>query len=86
MDHEILLHFIDGPGAGLTLMVLGFFVLILGLAIVRARMKDSYNEGRASARRESLDHLQASIARLIHDQQEIKNRLDYDRGAIVPGE
>jgi hypothetical protein len=80
MDHEILLHIIDGPGAGITLMVLGFFVLILGLAIVRAGMKDAYNEGKASARREGLDHLQASIARLIHDQQEIKNRITLEPG------
>jgi hypothetical protein len=28
MDHEILLHIIDGPGNGWTAIVLGFFALI----------------------------------------------------------
>jgi hypothetical protein len=33
MDKEVLLHIIDGPGTGLTLMVLGFFILI-GVLVV----------------------------------------------------
>jgi hypothetical protein len=85
MDHEILLHIIDGPGTGLTVMVLGFFALVAIMYGIKASMSARFEEGRESARREGLQNLQSSIARLVHDQQEIKHRLGYG-DTIVPGE
>jgi hypothetical protein len=79
MDHEILLHFIDGPGTGLTVMVVSFFALIATMYGTNAARKNSYEEGRADAHREGLNNLQGSIARLVHDQQEMKSRLGFTK-------
>jgi ABC-type uncharacterized transport system substrate-binding protein len=85
MDHEILLHIIDGPGTGLTVMVLGFFALVGIIYSVNAARSSDFQNGKEAARREGLENLQSSIARLVHDQQEIKHRLGYG-DTIVPGE
>jgi hypothetical protein len=80
MDHEILLHIIDGPGAGLTLMVLGFFALVAVTYGIKAAHDGAYQEGKNAARREGLDNVQATLARLVHDQQEMKNRITLEPG------
>lgn len=79
MDKEILLHIIDGPGSGLTLMVLGFFVLLGVLIIVRwsSGYDAAIREGRDAERREGLDQLKAQMAKLVFDQQQIISKLEY---------
>jgi hypothetical protein len=82
MDHEILLHIIDGPGIGLTFMVLGFFAFIAILYGINASKSSHYEEGRAAARRDGLQNLQVTLAKLVHDQEEMKQKLFFTK----PGE
>jgi hypothetical protein len=51
---EILLHIIDGPGMGLTLMVLGLFALIAILVGLGWAREDGYRRGQEEARRGDL--------------------------------
>lgn len=82
MDHEILLHIIDGPGTGLTVMVLGFFALVAIIYSVNAARRHEYEEGKMAARREGLENLQVTLSKLVHDQQEMKHKLFFTE----PGE
>jgi hypothetical protein len=79
VDKEILLHIIDGPGSGLTLMVLGFFVLLGVLIIVRwsSGYDAAIREGRDAERRDGLDQLKAQMAKVVFDQQQIISKLEY---------
>lgn len=79
MDKEILLHIIDGPGSGLTLMVLGFFVLLGVLIIVRwfSGYDAAMTAGRNAERRDGLDQLKAQMAKVVFDQQQIISKLEY---------
>jgi hypothetical protein len=79
VDKEILLHIIDGPGFGLTLMVLGFFVLLGVLIIVRwsSGYDAAIREGRDAERRDGLDQLKAQMAKVVFDQQQIISKLEY---------
>lgn len=87
IDKEILLHIVDGPGAGITWMVLGFFAMIVFLMMLYYLHKDAFNEGKQAARKEGLENLNASIARLIHDQQELKQMFhDPMSKTRTPGE
>jgi hypothetical protein len=84
MDKEVLLHIIDGPGTGLTAMVLGFFALIAILTIVK--WTRSYDEammaGREAERRDSLFTINAQMAKVISDQQQIMNRIPERSNAV----
>jgi hypothetical protein len=82
MDHEILLHIIDGPGAGLTIMVLGFFALMAIIYSINAARSNNFQKGKEEARREGLENLQVTLAKLVHDQQEMKQKLFFTE----PGE
>jgi hypothetical protein len=84
MDKEVLLHIIDGPGTGLTLMVLGFFILIGVLVVVRWSIgyEAAINEGRAVERRDGLDQIRAQMAKVIFDQQQMMNRLPERSNAV----
>jgi hypothetical protein len=79
VDKEVLLHIIDGPGTGLTLMVLGFFALIGILVLVRWSLgyETAMEAGRAAERRDGLDQLRAQMAKVIFDQQQIINKLEF---------
>jgi hypothetical protein len=72
--HEILLHIIDGPGMGLTLMALGFFALVAVLASLRWARKDDFQRGKEEARREGLENIQVTLARLVSDAEKDRNR------------
>jgi hypothetical protein len=71
--HEILLHIIDGPGMGLTLMVLGLFALIAILVGLGWAREDGYRRGQEEARRGDLQNIQVTLARLVSDNEQ-KNR------------
>jgi hypothetical protein len=79
VDKEILLHIIDGPGSGLTMMILGFFVLLGVLIIVRwsSGYDAAMTAGREAERREGLDQLKAQMAKVVFDQQQIISKLEY---------
>lgn len=79
MDKEIILHIIDGPGSGITFMVLGFFVLIGILVLYRWSFgyEAAKDEGRAAERREGLDQIRAQMAKVTFDQQQIINKLEF---------
>jgi hypothetical protein len=79
VDKDILLHIIDGPGTGLTMMVLGFFVLLGVLIVVRwsSGYDAAITEGRAAERREGLDQLKAQMAKVVFDQQQIMGKLEH---------
>jgi uncharacterized protein YycO len=85
IDKEILLAFINNQGTGFSWIVIAFFVMITCLVMIKAVNKSEYQQGKNAARREGLESLQASIARLIHDQQEIKNSIVYN-DTTIPGE
>jgi hypothetical protein len=82
IDKEIILAFINGQGTGFSWIVLGFFAMIVALVAIKAAQRDVYQSGKDDARREGLENLQASIARLVHDQQEMKHKLFFTE----PGE
>jgi hypothetical protein len=84
MDKEVLLHIIDGPGIGLTFMVLGFFILIGVLVVVRWSIgyEAAINEGRAAERRDGLDQIRAQMAKLSFDQQQMMNRIPERLNAV----
>jgi hypothetical protein len=82
IDKEILLAFINNQGTGFSWIVIAFFVMILCLVMIYYLNKDAYNLGKQAARKEGLENLQASIARLIHDQQEMSRKLFFSE----PGE
>jgi hypothetical protein len=75
MDKEILLAFINSQGTGFSWIVIAFFVMITCLVMIHYLNKDSYSEGKQAARKEGLENLQASIARLVHDQQQLREQL-----------
>jgi hypothetical protein len=79
VDKDILLHIIDGPGTGLTLMVLGFFALIAVLTVIRwTRGYDAAMQaGREAERRDGHDQLKVQVAKIMFDQQQLLNKLDY---------
>jgi hypothetical protein len=79
VDKDILLHIIDGPGTGLTMMVLGFFVLLGVLIVVRwsSGYDAAIREGRDAERRDGLDQLKAQMAKVVFDQQQIISKLEY---------
>jgi hypothetical protein len=85
IDKEIILAFINNQGTGFSWIVMGFFATVVALVLIKVVNNDAYNQDKNAARREGLENLRASIARLVHDQQEIKDRIAY-RDTIVPGE
>lgn len=54
-------------------MVLGFFAMVCILAGIRVAGRNDFEQGKNAARREGLERLESSIARLINDQQEMRN-------------
>jgi hypothetical protein len=82
IDKEILLAFINNQGTGFSWIVIAFFAMIICLVIINYVNKDAYNLGKQAARKEGLENLQASIARLVHDQQEMNRKLFFKE----PGE
>jgi hypothetical protein len=76
VDKELLLHIIDGPGSGL---VLGFFILIGVLVVVRWSIgyDAAMAQGREVERREGHDQLKVQVAKIMFDQQQLLNKLDY---------
>lgn len=83
IDKDIILAFINSQGTGFSWIVLGFFAMIVALVGIKVAQRDAYQSGKDAARREGLENLQASIARLIHDQQEMNHKLFFP---TEPGE
>lgn len=82
MDWQlILIKFIDGPGMGFTVIVLGFLGTFIAFAIIRATMRvnDAEREGQESRRASDLDLLKSQLARVVDDQKTITSRLPEPR-------
>jgi hypothetical protein len=79
VDKEIILHIVDGPGATWGWMVFGFFVMVTILTLSRwfSGNERAMAEGRAAERREGMDQLRAQMAKVVFDQQQIINKLEF---------
>jgi hypothetical protein len=79
MDKEILLHIIDGPGTTWGWIAFGFFAMVT--IITLARWLNGYDAamqaGREAERRDSLHTIKAQMAKVIFDQQQIMNKLEF---------
>lgn len=84
MDKEILLAIINGPGTGLTVMVLGLIAGFVVIYCVKLSQRTDYEEGKKAARREGLENLQVTIAKMVHDQAEMRKHLIAQRSPSFP--
>jgi uncharacterized membrane protein affecting hemolysin expression len=75
MDKEVLLAIINGPGNGLTVMVLGVIAAFTIIVVVKLGMRGDFEQGKQVARREGLENLQVTLAKLVHDQADMKNTI-----------
>lgn len=80
MDKEVLLAIINGPGIGMTAMVLGLIAALVIVFCVKIAQRGDYEEGKKAARREGLENLQVTLAKLVHDQAEIRRQLSQGVG------
>lgn len=75
MDKEVLLAIINGPGTGLTVMVLGVIAAFAVSYCVKLGTRGDFEEGKQAARKEGLENLQVTLAKLVHDQADMKQHL-----------
>jgi hypothetical protein len=76
MDREILLAFINSQGTGLSWIVIAFFAMVVCLVLIKATRYNDFQNGINQARREGLDNLQVTLAKIVHEQQETKRRIE----------
>jgi hypothetical protein len=80
--HEILLHIIDGPGAGWVWIVLGLCAVFVVLRVTRWNV--SYEQGiRAGSERErqaGFARIEGQIAQVKWDTQQMKSKIDASDG------
>jgi hypothetical protein len=84
MDKEVLLAIINGPGSGLTVMVLGAIAAFTIIVCIKLSMRGAYDEGKQAARREGLENLQVTLAKLVHDQAEMRKQLSVHPSPTYP--
>jgi hypothetical protein len=79
VDKEVLLHIIDGPGATWGWIAFGFFAMITIITLVRwvNGYAAAMEEGREAERRDSLFTIKAQMTKVISDQQQIMNKLEF---------
>jgi hypothetical protein len=78
IDKEVILHLIDGPGAGWTWIALGFFATIVFLTMIRFMHNDdaAFRRGQEAQRYDSVEQLKTSMAKLVFDQQQILSKVE----------
>jgi hypothetical protein len=79
VDKEVLLALINGPGTGLTLMVLGFFALCFGVFVVRrmAGYDAGLEQGKASAQRGALSDIHSTLQKMAYEQREMQKLMNF---------
>jgi hypothetical protein len=79
MDKEVILHIVDGPGATWGWIALGFFAMVTIITIARwlNGFDTAMQAGREAERRDSLHTIKAQMAKVIFDQQQIMNKLEF---------
>jgi hypothetical protein len=75
IDKEILLTFINGPGSGLTVMVVALIASLVIIYGIKASARGDYERGKQAARQQGLENLQVTLAKLVHDQAEMRQQI-----------
>lgn len=91
----IIMGLINGPGSGFTAIVVGFFLMIVLLVLIRATLRrdKAFEEGRREWRGDTLSQISSQLARLTADQGELAKQIESQpqrkrsrRSAVIDAE